>query len=145
MNDFQIIIDTREQTPYHFQNAIQGTLKTGDYSIVGFENLIAIERKTLGDAYSTFTFGHERFKKELERSKELLVFEIVVEASPFDFVHPFESRHNFTHPNSLIGMVKKWRREYNVNWVFLPIIDDCKRYIYWRLKRFYDEYKNGLW
>ena len=46
-HNFQIIIDTREQQPWVFDNyAVSNEkLDTGDYSIKGFENILCIERK----------------------------------------------------------------------------------------------------
>lgn len=45
--DFTIIIDTREQQPWTFNNhtVANRKLDTGDYSIEGLEDLLAIERK----------------------------------------------------------------------------------------------------
>ena len=51
-DNFTIIIDSREQTPWDFTNGPEcerGTLSTGDYSIKGLEDFIAIERKELED------------------------------------------------------------------------------------------------
>lgn len=46
-NDFTIIVDTREQQPWHFEHYAKANKKldTGDYSIEGLETLLAIERK----------------------------------------------------------------------------------------------------
>lgn len=45
--DFTIIIDTREQQPWTFDHyaTAKRKLDTGDYSIVGLEHLVGIERK----------------------------------------------------------------------------------------------------
>lgn len=49
----KIVIDTREQTPYGFAKydaePIRAALPTGDYSLPGFEDRVAIERKSLDD------------------------------------------------------------------------------------------------
>jgi DNA excision repair protein ERCC-4 len=49
----KLIIDTREQLPYAFQGyevEIENeNLSVGDYSLPGFEDRAAIERKTLND------------------------------------------------------------------------------------------------
>lgn len=142
---FQIVIDTREQYPYRIKNAVRGTLKTGDYSILGLESIVAIERKELKDAYHSIGQNHERFRREMERAKDFLVFEIIVETSPEKFVKPFEEAGSLIHTNSLRGTVRKWRQEYGVQWVFLSGIDICRKYVEWRLRRFYDEFVNGLW
>jgi hypothetical protein len=46
-NDFTIIVDTREQKPWLLANNAKANVKldTGDYSIQGLENVLAIERK----------------------------------------------------------------------------------------------------
>lgn len=46
-NEFTIIIDTREQKPWTFEHHAKANhkLDTGDYSIEGLENIVAIERK----------------------------------------------------------------------------------------------------
>ena len=50
-----IKIDTREQKPYAFENAEIGALQVGDYSIVGLEDYISIERKELSDLISSIS------------------------------------------------------------------------------------------
>jgi len=56
-------------------------LKSGDYSIVGHEDEISIERKSLDDLYGTLTHGRERFERELERLQSMKFSAVVVEAS----------------------------------------------------------------
>jgi DNA excision repair protein ERCC-4 len=45
----RIVIDTREQDPLPVRNAEVGTLYTGDYSVKGLEDHVAIERKSVSD------------------------------------------------------------------------------------------------
>lgn len=61
--DFTIIIDTREQQPWHFPQratAIQ-KLDTGDYSLIGLENIVTIERKKSVNEFAT-NITEKRFK-----------------------------------------------------------------------------------
>lgn len=49
-----IVVDTREQRPYSFDEArvggvVHAALPAGDYSLLGQETRIAIERKSLAD------------------------------------------------------------------------------------------------
>ena len=46
-----IVVDTREQEPLVFERltSVRGTLKTGDYSVAGLQDLFSIERKTVAD------------------------------------------------------------------------------------------------
>ncbi len=81
----KILIDSREQLPYKFETASEtGTLPTGDYSLVGAESLIAIERKSVDDLIGCLTSGRERFERELHRGKALDYFGLVIEASLSD-------------------------------------------------------------
>ncbi|MCL2105123.1 MAG: ERCC4 domain-containing protein [Kiritimatiellaeota bacterium] len=79
-----IVIDTREQTPWGFDaafaNVRTGTLRTGDYALDG-DACFAIERKTLGDFLGTISSGWARFCKEVYRAKEAQfpAFPIIVE------------------------------------------------------------------
>lgn len=68
INDFTIIVDTREQTPWEFEHYATASQKldTGDYSIQGLEHLFAIERKkSVSEIANNVT--EPRFKDVLER------------------------------------------------------------------------------
>jgi len=70
MSDFTIIVDSREQKPYLFGGYTCGVkksgLKTGDYSIEGYENSICVERKSKEDLYSSLGkgYGNHSCKKQ---------------------------------------------------------------------------------
>ena len=83
LNDIEILIDTREQTPLKFQNSKSHKLDFGDYTATGkYYNKTYIDRKSETDFKSTMTVGFERFKKELERASEFDSFlYIVIESS----------------------------------------------------------------
>jgi hypothetical protein len=53
--DFTIIVDTREQQPWSFNNFAKAhkKLDTGDYSIEGLQHLLAIERKKSVSEFAT--------------------------------------------------------------------------------------------
>ena len=119
----RIIQDSREQIPYAF-NAPRyagtvvevGTLITGDYSLHGLTDRIAIERKSLSDLCGTLTAGRERFKRECERGRGLEYFGLVIEASMDDV-----RRHNYRSamtPQSLLQTLAAWSVRYglHVHW-----------------------------
>lgn len=65
-----IVVDSREQTPLTFTRlqSVDGTLYTGDYSIVGLEELFAVERKTVPDLCACCCGDNRaRFERELHR------------------------------------------------------------------------------
>ena len=93
----QIIIDTREQTPWHFPSHLavvsRGTLDAGDYALEG-DNGFAVERKSLNDFAGTTSTGWERFQDELERmEQDFPARVIVVEGSIMQIVN-----HEYNHP-----------------------------------------------
>ncbi len=87
-----ILTDTREQTPYTFDRwniEIKAAgLPTGDYSLPGFENQIAIERKSLDDLINCLMGGNRiRFEKELSRARSYELFAVVVESNLSDIAN----------------------------------------------------------
>lgn len=84
----RILIDSREQTPFAFHGErYKGistevtTLPTGDYSLKGLEDKVAIERKSMPDLVSCLGKQRERFLRELQRGKALEAFCVVIEGS----------------------------------------------------------------
>ena len=80
----QIIVDTREQNAYNFSGysveITPGTLTSGDYSLMGFVDLVAVERKELSDLLGCLTHDRPRFTRELERLRGFEAAALVVEA-----------------------------------------------------------------
>lgn len=105
MSDHQIIIDTRERRPWRFKApSRRGTLRRGDYSLVGLEEVVAIERKSLPDLAGSLTHGRSRFERALERLAEVDHPLIVVEGNLGDFIDGVGHR-SCAHPSSLLGSV----------------------------------------
>lgn len=82
----KILFDTREQVPFTFQgydvDPETATLPVGDYSLPGFTDKIAIERKSLNDLISCLmNSNRDRFERELARGRHYDLFAVVVEAS----------------------------------------------------------------
>ncbi len=75
MSKFTVITDTREQTPYIFpitsfcNGSIVEGLKTGDYSLIGYQDILTVERKgSVSEIHQNVL--EERFDRELERMQE---------------------------------------------------------------------------
>ena len=85
MQPKEIIVDSREKRPLWDLCTVQA-LKTGDYSLVGFEDKIAIERKSCGDLFKSLGSDSKRFRKELTRAKELDYFALVIEGTPYNIL-----------------------------------------------------------
>lgn len=67
--DITAVIDTREQTPLDLSPLRwePGTLATGDYSILGLENVVSVERKSIPDLMGCIGQDRERFDREIMR------------------------------------------------------------------------------
>jgi ERCC4-type nuclease len=81
--DVTVIIDTREQTPLDVSplRSVTGTLATADYSIMGLEHMVAVERKSLPDFLACVGKERERFERECQRMLAYECRAIVVEAT----------------------------------------------------------------
>ncbi len=113
-----IVTDTREQTPFAFPPdvaTIPGTLAAGDYSLQGFEELAAIERKSLPDLVACIGPERDRFTRELLRLRSYRCRALVIEASLQDILdHRYRS---MTEPAAVIGSLASWGTRYD-----LPVI-----------------------
>jgi ERCC4-type nuclease len=106
--DFVILVDTREQMPLCF-GALPtraATLRTGDYSVEGCADTVAIERKSLPDLFSCIGQQRDRFERELERLAALRYGAIVVEATMADVLRGCPSSR--IHPASAFGSLMSW-------------------------------------
>ncbi len=125
-----ILVDTREQLPYSFEcfpNWIGGTLRQGlptaDYSVVGYESVIAVERKTLADIVGSLMSGRERFLREMERLSQYKQRIIAIEAtreqlkSPYLFAGAVKA-----HPNGIVGSLDALSVKYQI-----PVHYGCNR------------------
>jgi DNA excision repair protein ERCC-4 len=106
--DVTAICDTREQTPIDLAplKVITGTLPTGDYSVLGLEHVIAIERKSAGDMLACIGQERERFDREIQRLLAYPTRGIVCEAS-WQFFERGEWRGKVT-ANAAIGSLLGW-------------------------------------
>lgn len=78
---FVIVRDSREQQGWEFDNMVIKGLKTGDYSLEGYEKTFVIERKgSVKEFYSNLI--QDRFENELKRLEEYEFPFILLE---FDF------------------------------------------------------------
>ncbi|MBI2945177.1 MAG: ERCC4 domain-containing protein [Candidatus Wallbacteria bacterium] len=110
---FTPVIDTREQCPLALPGAVRGTLRAGDYSLLGFERFIAIERKSLSDLYGTLGGGRERFTLELERLRAVPFRALVIEGALSDILHS-PPEHSAIHPSAIVGSLAAWAWRYGL-------------------------------
>jgi len=101
-----IIIDTREQTPWHFPEHLaevsRGCIRAGDYALAGDEDGFAIERKSLDDFVGTISTGWDRFMREVER---MILFPAAIVIIEDTFARLIN--HEYNHPQVTPAFVMK--------------------------------------
>lgn len=113
-NEPTIIIDTREQNPYSFEGFAckKIALPAGDYSLLGYENSIAVERKSLDDFVQTVIHSQTRFSNELNKLGQYFAAIIVVEGTEQNILdHKYKSK---AHPNSILALAKSITTHWNI-------------------------------
>lgn len=81
--DFIVVVDTHEQVPFRFieRTTVRAHLSTGDYSVLGYEHFIAIERKSVDDLLGSYGKERDRFFREIVRLSTIPHAIIIVEGS----------------------------------------------------------------
>ena len=149
-----VVCDTREQAPYTFAripaDAHQGegfvairtevrTLRSGDYSIAGYEARVACERKSIQDLFGTIGQGRERFERELERLHGMQFAAVVVEAE-WSEILASPPRHSHLQPKTIFRSVLAWQQRFTrVHWWFVPGRDAGEVTTFRVLERFWKE------
>lgn len=120
-----VIVDTREQTPFHFLNIdpwsivplTHVALSTGDYSMRGYESRVTIERKSISDFLSSIIGDRARFEREFERMAAMEFAAVVVEGELSEVLEHSRSKTKI-NTDSILGTLDSWRIRYGVHWVF---------------------------
>ena len=143
-----VIVDTREQAPFDFGQfpdveVTRGTLTTGDYSLAGFESVIACERKELNDLIACLQNGNrERFEKELARGAALHRFCVLVEASLEDISrHRYRSQMN---PKAALQSLFAFQIRYGTAFLFCGNRAGAEYACYSLLAKYLYELQRGL-
>lgn len=125
-----ILVDTREQTPLCFSDAVKverATLATGDYSIAGCTDRVAIERKSLADLVACCGRDRERFLDCCRRLRDFQLGLIVVEATTLDVAAKlYRSR---MRPASVIGTMLAIHVDYGVPTLWAGNADDAAKMV----------------
>jgi len=150
-SDFIIAIDKQEKKlgvrGYDFKNikpepplTERKHLKTGDYSIVGLEDKITIERKTLTDLFGSVGGGRKRFEREMVRMSEFDYAALIIESSLAGIFTNPPSRSRM-RPRSVFRTLIAWSQRYNVHIFPMWSRESAERVTFLILKRFYDDHK----
>jgi ERCC4-type nuclease len=147
MEKFTVIVDSREKLPYEFKdypvNVETDKLDTGDYTIKGYRDYLAIERKTKEDFLSSISQNRDRFQNELKRARKFVKpMEIVVEEPERTFKlssgNSFDNTFSNIHPNAVKGTINKWDNYFNIDFQFVEGRPEGEELTYETLKDFYE-------
>jgi ERCC4-type nuclease len=138
----RIIVDTREQLGYDFQgydvNLETAALPTGDYSLKGFEDRVALERKSIDDLVSVLMNDNRiRFEKELARGRHLEIFHVVVEASLADVA---EGRYTSAmRPHSALQSILAFTVRFGTSFIWAGSRRGGEYVTFWLLSKYLRE------
>jgi ERCC4-type nuclease len=147
----KIIIDSREQLSFDFEESEVKKLDEGDYSVEGYEHEVAVERKSVNDAIGSVLQGRERFEKEFIRAKtNLKRFFVVIEGTQDcikeEMIHQAimngKTKRIASTINSVLNTYLHWSVKYNVPIYFCFGREEAKRTTF-ELLRAYVKYKNN--
>lgn len=139
-----ITTDTREQlfldfTKFRGVSSVRGTLKTGDYSIQGYDDTICFERKSVQDLVGTLIGGHERFLREMERMRAFKAKYILIEHTP-DILYNYCAKHGWQRKfNTIIQSLLAYACHYQVRVRFCKDREDMAEYIVKKAREFLKE------
>lgn len=140
---FTVIVDTREQHPFHFANipvdrsqlkkkladgidpgvvivkTLRACLPTGDYAADGLQDRMAIERKSKSDLFHCMGADRERFEEQVRRLSELQRGILLVESDWPSILQGCENTR--LNPKVIHRTVMSWQVKYpSVHWWFCP-------------------------
>ncbi|UJX41101.1 ERCC4 domain-containing protein [Desulfovibrio sp. JY] len=134
----KIVVDSREQAPFPFEGygaeVMQGTLTAGDYSLVGLEPLVAVERKSLPDLVQCLGRERPRFERELERLRGFESAAVVVE-SPMSALALGEYR-SALNPKAAYESVVAFMCRYKLTFYFAQDRRGAERFTFSFLRHF---------
>lgn len=144
----KIIIDSREKSAFTFADITPkpeteiATLKTGDYTLLGFESQLCIERKSLSDLFGSCGQNRTRFEKEFIRMSQYRFAALVIEAD-WHSIYTFPPNRSKMDPKNILRTLIAWHMRHRVAVWPCPGRAFAERLTYLLLKRFYDDVQCG--
>lgn len=133
-DELVIAIDSREHLPYEFSPAERVTLPTGDYSIVGLADRVAVERKRPEEIFQCVGRERRRFENELRRLAALEYAAVVIEGPLRSLLAPRWSR---VRPKSAINSLIAWSIRHGVHVWFADDRELARAMTYRILQKFW--------
>jgi ERCC4-type nuclease len=118
MENLTLIVDSREQQALQFKNfpsEVRG-LRTGDYSLIGFEDVFTVERKSISDLIGSLTAGRDRFFRELDRMQSYQFKRLLVIGKRSDIEKG--NYRSTAHPASILASLNTIEVRFNIPVIF---------------------------
>lgn len=115
-------------------------LKTGDYSIKGFEEMITIERKSIVDLHGTLGGGRKRFERELERMKKMKWYGMMIEGCEDNVLR--KQTYSQMSVNQIYHALSSFELR-GLHIYYAKKRQDAREWILSRLTRFYNHVRRG--
>ena len=123
---------------------VRRRLVTGDYSIVGMEHLVTIERKAISDLWGSLGTGRQRFEEEHERMAAMVAVggycAVVIEGN-WGMIARGKPSQSRVHFNSIYGTACHWSMRYRVPWWAENGRRDAELRTYRLLEAFWRQYE----
>jgi hypothetical protein len=152
---FTIVVDTREGAPWYFKGftadadkknlplvipTITRGLRTGDYSIDGFEDEVCVERKSVADLYMSVSAERDRFEREFNRMSSMRHCDVVVEGDLLEICTKPPPRTKVL-PKTVVRTAFSWSMKYpNVHWWFCPSRDWAEKACFHLLRMYWENF-----
>jgi len=136
-----IIVDTREKRPWLFDRRpctiVRKALAAGDYSLVGHEPDIVIERKSGAGLIRSVTQGRKRFLRMMDRLTVVKWSAIIVELE-WEALLEYCEQYTKVSPMSLDGTMTALMQRYpKTHWVMRPTRETAEQAAFNALRRFW--------
>ena len=153
--DFVIVVDSQEtKYPYLFSGELLvrkpllvDGIRTGDYSIQGYERKITIERKTVADLYSSLSQRRVKFMEEMERVQHFDCKALVIEGTYDQVINPargsYTKKYSRMDRNSVLGSLVKINMEYGITVIFAGNRRNGEEWTLHTLKMFFKKKREG--
>jgi ERCC4-type nuclease len=138
-----VLVDSREQRALRFPPELGvdcGVCKldAGDYSVRGFTEHIALERKSTSDLIGTLTKGRERFEAELDLLAQYRWKAILVEGRRGDVEAGIY--RSLATPQSIIGSLRAIWMRWGVPTFWCDSPEGCAREVAWYARRLHEKH-----
>ena len=121
--------DTREQKAF-WPDGKRATLRTGDYSVAGLADVVAVERKSgqdlLGSMGGNKSIRRQRLLREFRRLSLMRFGAFVVEC-PAPGLYTLPAWGRIT-PSHAIGSLISWQQEYRVTVYWAESVADARQW-----------------